>query len=151
MSISLFCWIIVWDVCSSTGTADLVDFNWDTLGFQPVPTDFMYIMSCSSDGVFTNGELVPYGPIQLSPAAGVLNYGQVCLAFVLCLEGYVGFWTVFYKLACRFSVCWFRFVGYILKHDCKTCRDCSKVLEHIEKRMVRFFFFAPRKMHCGWG
>lgn len=60
----------------NTGTADLVDFNWDTLGFQPVPTDFMYIMSCSSDGVFTNGELVPYGPIQLSPAAGVLNYGQ---------------------------------------------------------------------------
>ncbi|KAM0848484.1 hypothetical protein ACQ4PT_054354 [Festuca glaucescens] len=60
----------------NTGTADLVDFNWDTLGFQLVPTDFMYIMSCSSDGVFTNGELVPYGPIQLSPAAGVLNYGQ---------------------------------------------------------------------------
>ncbi|CAM0903386.1 unnamed protein product [Alopecurus aequalis] len=59
-----------------TGTADLVDFDWETLGFQLVPTDFMYIMRCSSDGVFTKGELVPYGPIELSPAASVLNYGQ---------------------------------------------------------------------------
>jgi branched-chain amino acid aminotransferase len=63
--------------CFSTGTPDLVDFNWDALGFQLVPTDFMYLMSCSSDGVFTNGKLVPYGPIELNPAAAVLNYGQV--------------------------------------------------------------------------
>lgn len=40
----------------------------------------MYIMKSSSDGVFTKGELVPYGPIELNPAAAVLNYGQVCLA-----------------------------------------------------------------------
>uniref|UniRef100_A0ACD5UU64 Uncharacterized protein n=1 Tax=Avena sativa TaxID=4498 RepID=A0ACD5UU64_AVESA len=59
-----------------TGTADLVDFNWETLGFQLVPTDFMYIMRSSTDGVFTNGELVPYGPIELNPASAVLNYGQ---------------------------------------------------------------------------
>lgn len=63
--------------CFSTGTPDLVDFNWDALGFQLVPTDFMYLMSCSSDGVFTNGKLVPYGAIELNPAAAVLNYGQV--------------------------------------------------------------------------
>jgi len=62
--------------CFSTGTPDLVDFNWDALGFQLVPTDFMYLMRCSSDGVFTKGELVPYGPIELNPAAAVLNYGQ---------------------------------------------------------------------------
>uniref|UniRef100_A0A0D9ZP50 Branched-chain-amino-acid aminotransferase n=1 Tax=Oryza glumipatula TaxID=40148 RepID=A0A0D9ZP50_9ORYZ len=60
----------------NSGTADLVDFNWETLGFQPVPTDFMYVMRCSEEGVFTKGELVPYGPIELNPAAGVLNYGQ---------------------------------------------------------------------------
>ncbi|XP_044970453.1 branched-chain amino acid aminotransferase 2, chloroplastic-like [Hordeum vulgare subsp. vulgare] len=60
----------------NTGTPDLVDFDWETLGFQLVPTDFMYIMKCSSDGVFTKGELVPYGPIELNPAAAVLNYGQ---------------------------------------------------------------------------
>jgi branched-chain amino acid aminotransferase len=61
----------------STGTPDLVDFNWDDLGFQLIPTDFMYLMSCSSDGVFMNGKLVPYGSIELNPAAAVLNYGQV--------------------------------------------------------------------------
>ncbi|WVZ86718.1 hypothetical protein U9M48_033460 [Paspalum notatum var. saurae] len=60
----------------NTGTPDLVDFNWDALGFQLVPTDFMYLMKCSSDGIFTKGELVPYGPIELNPAAAVLNYGQ---------------------------------------------------------------------------
>ncbi|EMS50031.1 Branched-chain-amino-acid aminotransferase 5, chloroplastic [Triticum urartu] len=60
----------------STGTPDLVDFDWEALGFQLVPTDFMYIMKCSSDGVFTKGELVPYGPIEMNPAAAVLNYGQ---------------------------------------------------------------------------
>ncbi|XP_040379168.1 branched-chain-amino-acid aminotransferase 5, chloroplastic-like [Oryza brachyantha] len=60
----------------NTGTADLVDFNWELLGFQWVPTDFMYVMRCSSEGVFTKGELVPYGPIELNPSAGVLNYGQ---------------------------------------------------------------------------
>ncbi|KAL6652240.1 hypothetical protein ACP70R_011165 [Stipagrostis hirtigluma subsp. patula] len=58
------------------GTPDLVDFNWETLGFQLVPTDFMYVMRCSSDGMFNKGELVPYGPIELNPAAAVLNYGQ---------------------------------------------------------------------------
>uniref|UniRef100_A0A0A9CZ42 Branched-chain-amino-acid aminotransferase n=1 Tax=Arundo donax TaxID=35708 RepID=A0A0A9CZ42_ARUDO len=60
----------------NTGTPDLVDFNWDALGFQLVPTDFMYLMRCSSDGVFEKGELVRYGPIELNPAAAVLNYGQ---------------------------------------------------------------------------
>lgn len=60
----------------NTGTPDLVDFNWDDLGFQLIPTDFMYLMSCSSDGVFMNGKLVPYGSIELNPAAAVLNYGQ---------------------------------------------------------------------------
>ncbi|CAL5015478.1 unnamed protein product [Urochloa decumbens] len=60
----------------NTRTPDQVDFDWDDLGFQLVPTDFMYLMRCSSDGVFTKGELVPYGPIELNPAAAVLNYGQ---------------------------------------------------------------------------
>ncbi|KAJ1272257.1 hypothetical protein BS78_06G188400 [Paspalum vaginatum] len=63
-------------IAYNTGTPDLVDFNWDALGFQLVPTDFMYLMRCSSDGIFTKGELVPYGPIELNPAAAVLNYGQ---------------------------------------------------------------------------
>lgn len=38
----------------------------------------MYVIKCSSDGIFTNGELNKFGPIELNPSAGVLNYGQVC-------------------------------------------------------------------------
>jgi hypothetical protein len=39
----------------------------------------MFVMRCSSGEVFQKGELLPYGPIELNPAAAVLNYGQVCL------------------------------------------------------------------------
>ncbi|KAG8065706.1 hypothetical protein GUJ93_ZPchr0004g40033 [Zizania palustris] len=69
-------WSTLVTAAYNTGTADLVDFNWEILGFQPVPTDFMYVMRCSSDGEFIKGELVPYGSIELNPAAAVLNYGQ---------------------------------------------------------------------------
>ncbi|XP_074271895.1 branched-chain-amino-acid aminotransferase 2, chloroplastic-like [Silene latifolia] len=36
----------------------------------------MYIMKCSIGDEFDKGQLLPYGNIELSPAAGVLNYGQ---------------------------------------------------------------------------
>uniref|UniRef100_J3LJ22 Branched-chain-amino-acid aminotransferase n=2 Tax=Oryza brachyantha TaxID=4533 RepID=J3LJ22_ORYBR len=36
----------------------------------------MYIAECGLDGNFSKGEVVPFGPIELSPSAGVLNYGQ---------------------------------------------------------------------------
>ncbi|CAN6482164.1 unnamed protein product [Victoria cruziana] len=36
----------------------------------------MYIMKCFGDGAFMKGELKKYGNIELSPSAGVLNYGQ---------------------------------------------------------------------------
>ncbi|CAI0464298.1 unnamed protein product [Linum tenue] len=39
----------------------------------------MYVMKCSRDGSFEEGEVNPYGNIQLSPSAGVLNYGQASL------------------------------------------------------------------------
>lgn len=52
------------------------DINWDTLGFKPVSTDYMYVMKCSRYGVFSEGELQPFGNIELNPASGVLNYGQ---------------------------------------------------------------------------
>ncbi|KAL5558731.1 hypothetical protein UlMin_034942 [Ulmus minor] len=41
-----------------------------------MPTDYMYLMKCSKGGNFTQGQLSPFGNIELSPAAGVLNYGQ---------------------------------------------------------------------------
>lgn len=53
-----------------------MDLDWDNLGFGLTPADYMYVMKCSKVGEFTQGELSPYGNIQLSPSAGVLNYGQ---------------------------------------------------------------------------
>lgn len=37
----------------------------------------MYLTKSCEDGYFKQGQLNPYGNIQLSPSAGVLNYGQV--------------------------------------------------------------------------
>lgn len=53
------------------------DVNWDELEFGVVPTDYMYTMKCSKGDEFSQGHLTPYGNIELSPSAGVLNYGQV--------------------------------------------------------------------------
>ena len=51
--------------------------DWDNLGFNPRPTDYMYITKCSRVGSFEEGHLSRYGNIELSPSSGVLNYGQV--------------------------------------------------------------------------
>lgn len=51
--------------------------DWDKLGFGFMPTDYMYITkSCDVAGNFEQGQLNRYVNIQLSPSAGVLNYGQ---------------------------------------------------------------------------
>ncbi|KAL5537960.1 hypothetical protein UlMin_044093 [Ulmus minor] len=55
---------------------EYADVKWDELGFAIVPTDYMYMMKCSKEGDFSQGKLMPYGNIELSPSAGVLNYGQ---------------------------------------------------------------------------
>ncbi|CAN4122479.1 unnamed protein product [Withania somnifera] len=52
------------------------DIDWDNLGFNLMQTDYMYITKSSDDGIFRQGQLNRYGNIQLSPSAGVLNYGQ---------------------------------------------------------------------------
>jgi branched-chain amino acid aminotransferase len=36
----------------------------------------MFISKCKPDGVWDSGAYLPYGDIPISPAAGVLNYGQ---------------------------------------------------------------------------
>ncbi|KAL4592664.1 hypothetical protein LXL04_005667 [Taraxacum kok-saghyz] len=56
--------------------SDTIDINWDTIGFGLVQTDYMYTMKCSLGESFSKGELVPFGNINISPCAGVLNYGQ---------------------------------------------------------------------------
>ncbi|WCJ35614.1 Branched-chain-amino-acid aminotransferase [Euphorbia peplus] len=50
--------------------------DWDNLGFGLTPTDSMYTMKCNKDGHFEKGHLTRFGNIELSPCAGVLNYGQ---------------------------------------------------------------------------
>jgi branched-chain amino acid aminotransferase len=57
--------------------AEYANVDWDNLGFGLVPTDYMYIMKCSKGENFEQGQLSDFGNIELSPAAGVLNYGQV--------------------------------------------------------------------------
>uniref|UniRef100_A0A0D9VND0 Branched-chain-amino-acid aminotransferase n=1 Tax=Leersia perrieri TaxID=77586 RepID=A0A0D9VND0_9ORYZ len=57
-------------------TSAVADLDWENLGFGLVHTDFMYIAKCGPDGNFSKGEVVPFGPIEVSPSAGVLNYGQ---------------------------------------------------------------------------
>lgn len=51
-----------------------IDF--DKLSFSIMPGETMFISKCKADGVWDQGAYLPYGDIQISPAAGVLNYGQ---------------------------------------------------------------------------
>tara|TARA_Y100001960_G_C14622397_1_gene801364 strand:+ start:120 stop:1154 length:1035 start_codon:yes stop_codon:yes gene_type:complete len=53
-----------------------IDINWEELGFNIVNTKSMYFSKCKYDGSWEEGNLIPFGNIELSPAAGVLNYGQ---------------------------------------------------------------------------
>ncbi|KAM6555572.1 hypothetical protein CsatB_002591 [Cannabis sativa] len=55
---------------------EYADVEWDKIGFGAIPTDYMYVMKCCKDHDFEHGQLNPYANIQISPAAGVLNYGQ---------------------------------------------------------------------------
>ena len=52
--------------------------NWDNLGFDVMETRSMYKANCRIGEEWKLGGLIPYGTIELSPAAGVLNYGQGC-------------------------------------------------------------------------
>ncbi len=54
----------------------LQNINWDELTFSITPTRSMYEAHCEIDGEWDAGKLIPYGNVSLSPAAGVLNYGQ---------------------------------------------------------------------------
>ena len=52
------------------------NIDWDQLGFSVFPTRSMWKATCKSRGEWSSGELIPYGNIEISPAAGVLHYGQ---------------------------------------------------------------------------
>ncbi|XP_055836172.1 branched-chain-amino-acid aminotransferase 2, chloroplastic-like [Solanum dulcamara] len=61
---------------TTSSDEESADIDWDNLGFHIMQTDYMYMAKCSDDGIFRQGQLNRYGNIQLSPSAGVLNYGQ---------------------------------------------------------------------------
>lgn len=50
--------------------------NWDDLSFSLTVTKEMFVATCKAGGAWEKGEFRPYGNISISPAAGVLNYGQ---------------------------------------------------------------------------
>jgi len=54
------------------------NIDWDSLGFDVMETRSMYKANCRIGEEWKLGGLIPYGTIELSPAAGVLNYGQGC-------------------------------------------------------------------------
>ncbi|KAJ9166387.1 hypothetical protein P3X46_021153 [Hevea brasiliensis] len=58
------------------GENEYANLDWDNLGFGIMPADYMYTTKCSKDGSFEQGRLSRYGNVELSPSAGVLNYGQ---------------------------------------------------------------------------
>ncbi|KAM0905410.1 hypothetical protein ACQ4PT_017405 [Festuca glaucescens] len=59
-----------------TQTSEFADLDWENLGFGLVETDYMYIAKCGPDGNFDKGDMVLFGPIEMNPSSGVLNYGQ---------------------------------------------------------------------------
>ncbi|MFQ6674444.1 MAG: branched-chain amino acid aminotransferase [Fidelibacterota bacterium] len=54
----------------------LRELNWDDLTFSITPTHSMYLAECNEGEPWEPGELIPFGELSFSPAAGVLNYGQ---------------------------------------------------------------------------
>jgi len=52
------------------------EIDWDSLTFSLTPTDTMYLTETAIDKPWKPGDLMPYGDMKISPAAGVLNYGQ---------------------------------------------------------------------------
>ncbi|KAK4750509.1 hypothetical protein SAY87_003991 [Trapa incisa] len=55
---------------------EYADVDWDNLGFGLIRTDYMYVMKSLEDGTYKEGKISRYGNVELSPSAGVLNYGQ---------------------------------------------------------------------------
>lgn len=62
---------------SEVESEHLAGIDWDNFGFGLRPTDAMFVMKCDRAGQWEKGELRPFGNLELSPAAAVLNYGQV--------------------------------------------------------------------------
>ena len=53
--------------------------DWDSLTFSFTETDRMFISKCEQGGEWGEGIMQDYQDLKISPASGVINYGQVCL------------------------------------------------------------------------
>ncbi|KMT03234.1 hypothetical protein BVRB_8g197810 [Beta vulgaris subsp. vulgaris] len=80
---------------SSVSSGCSQEIDWNNLRFGLTTTDYMYVMKCSKDEEFTEGQLIPYGNIELSPAAAVLNYGQGVLEGMKALQREDGKFVLF--------------------------------------------------------
>ena len=49
------------------------NIDWDKLGFNASKTRSMWVGDCINDETWSRGALEPYGNINISPAACVLN------------------------------------------------------------------------------
>nr|VDC65005.1 unnamed protein product [Brassica rapa] len=61
---------------TSEGDEKYANVKWEELGFSLIPTDCMYVAKCRQGESFTEGKIVPYGDISISPCCPILNYGQ---------------------------------------------------------------------------
>ncbi len=52
------------------------EIDWDNLTFSHTATRSMFITTTRQGEPWPEGEIVPFGDLRLSPAAGALNYGQ---------------------------------------------------------------------------
>ncbi len=52
------------------------EIDFDNLSFSFTRTRSMYVAKCKLGGEWKTGKLIPFENLSLSPAAGVLNYGQ---------------------------------------------------------------------------
>jgi hypothetical protein len=75
------------DCADSEAESETLDgVDWDNFGFGLRPTDAMFVMKCERGEEWQKGELRPYGNLELSPSAAVLNYGQVRLQSLIMIK-----------------------------------------------------------------
>ncbi|KAK4788927.1 hypothetical protein SAY86_020246 [Trapa natans] len=48
----------------------------DQLGFDQIPADYMFMMTCLDSETFSGGSFRPYQKLELHPASAIQNYGQ---------------------------------------------------------------------------
>ena len=74
--------------------AKSIDIDFYNLGFKFIETKMMFV-SDYKEGDWDEGKLVPFGPIEISPAACALNYGQTFFEGMKALRAENGEITLF--------------------------------------------------------